>query len=412
MHAHMTNHSLYPLLQSAYRLGHSTETALLKVHNDLLMNMDAQRVTLLVLLDLSAAFDTVDHEVLLNRLRSSFGIRGTALRWFASYLSNRWQRVSYNQEVSERFDLTCGVPQGSCLGPLLFTIYASKIFEIIKEYLPQAHAYADDTQLYLSFKADSSTAQNDARKATENCITAIRVWMIEDKLCLNDSKTEFMIVGTRQQLAKVNIDQLWVGESSIVPVTSVKNLGSWFDKNMSMTTHIIKVCKAASFHLYNIRRIRKYLTSESTHCLVRATVIGRIDYCNGSLIKIPAVHIAKLQRIQNSAARLVYYIPRFEHITPVLYRLHWLPVSFRIEYKVLILTYKAIHGHTPQYILDLIRTRERTNYNLRSSSQLLLQPYNATKTKKTENFKLRLRDCGTVSQMTLEMLRQWMLLSP
>ena len=379
----MANHSLYPLLQSAYRLGHSTETALLKVHNDLLMNMDAQRVTLLVLLDLSVAFDTVDHEVLLNRLRSSFGIRGTTLLWFASYLFNRWQRVSFNQEASERFDLTCGVPQGSCLGPLLFTIYASKIFEIIKEYLPQAHAYADDTQLYLSFKADSSTAQNDAMKAMENCITAIRAWMIEDKLRLNDSKTEFMIVGTRQQLAKVNIDQLCVGESSIVPVTLVKNLGSWFDKNMSMTTHIIKVCKAASFHLYNIRRIRKYLTSESTHCLVRATVIGRIDYCNSLLFKIPAVHIAKLQRIQNSAARLVYYIPRFEHITPVLYRLLWLPVSFRIEYKVLILTYKAIHGHAPPYSSDLIRTRERTNYNLRSSSQLLLQPYNATKTKKT-----------------------------
>ena len=97
---------------------------------------------------------------------------------------------------------------------------------------------------------------------------------------------------------------------------------------------IIKVCKAASFHLYNIRPIRKYLKSESTHCLVRATVIGRIDYCNSLLFKILAVHIAKLQRIQNSAARLVYYIPRFEHITPVLYRLHWLPVSFRIEYKV------------------------------------------------------------------------------
>ena len=139
-HKYNSNHSLYPLLQSAYRLGHSTETALLKVHNDLLMNMDAQRVTLLVLLDLSAAFDTVDYEVLLHRLRSSFGIRGTALQWFTSYLSSRWQRLSFNQEVSERFDLTCGVPQGSCLGPLLFTIYAIKIFEIIKEYLPQAHA--------------------------------------------------------------------------------------------------------------------------------------------------------------------------------------------------------------------------------------------------------------------------------
>ena len=123
-----------------------------------------------------------------------------------------------------------------------------------------------------------------------------------------------------------------------------------------MITHITKVCKAASFHLYNIRHIRKYLTSESTHCLVRATVIGHIDYCNSLLFKIPAVHIAKLQRIQNSAARLVYYIPRFEHITPVLYRLHWLPVSFRIEYKVLILTYKAIHAHAPPSISCLLYT--------------------------------------------------------
>ena len=111
---------------------------------------------------------------------------------------NLLSEISKRHATSERFDLTCGVPQGSCLGPLLFTIYASKIFEIIKEYLPQAHAYADDTQLYLSFKADSSTAQNDAMKAMENCITAIRAWMIKDKLCVNDSKTEFLIVGTRQ----------------------------------------------------------------------------------------------------------------------------------------------------------------------------------------------------------------------
>ena len=133
--------------------------------------------------------------------------------------------------------------------------------------------------------------------------------------------------------------------------------GAFFN---DMTTHIIKVCKAASFHLYNIRRIRKYLTSESTHCLVRATVISRIDYCNSLLFKIPAVHIAKLQRIQNSAARLVYYIPRFEHITPVLYRLHWLPVSFRIEYKVLILTYKAwLHGYAPLCFL-LVQCHKNT----------------------------------------------------
>ena len=146
----MSRFALYPTLQSAYRKGHSTETALLKVQNDILMNMNCKHVTLLVLLDLSAAFDTVDHDILLARLKSIVGINGTALNWFTSYLSNRSQRVSLNGCISDSFRLPHGVPQGSCLGPLLFTIYSSKLFEVIKYHLPQAHAYADDTQLYLS----------------------------------------------------------------------------------------------------------------------------------------------------------------------------------------------------------------------------------------------------------------------
>ena len=119
--------------------------------------MDSQRVTLVVLLDQSVAFDTVDHDVLLNRLSTSFGVRGSALRCFASYLPNRSQPVSFDQKLSENFQLDCGVPQGSCLCPLLFMIYASG--DLSKEYLPQAHAYASDTQLYLSFKADSTSSQ-------------------------------------------------------------------------------------------------------------------------------------------------------------------------------------------------------------------------------------------------------------
>ena len=172
-HAHLASHGLYPPFQSAYHKCHSTETALLKVQNDILMNLDSQCVTLLVLLDLSAAFDTVDHGVLLNRLNRSFGVRGSALQWFTSYLLNRSQHVSFNQNLSEKFNLQRGVPQGSCLGPLLFTIYASKLFEVIKNYLPQSHAYTDDTQLYLSFNADSACSQNDAVKAMEQCIQAI-----------------------------------------------------------------------------------------------------------------------------------------------------------------------------------------------------------------------------------------------
>ena len=211
--------------------------------------MDRKRVSLLILLDLSAAFDTVNHCVLLDRLRTSFGIRGPALQWFASYLSNRTQRVSFDQTLSEEVSLACGVPQGSCLGPLLFTIYASKLFDVIKGFLPKVHAYADDMQLYLSFKADSASSQSDAVECMERCIKAIRSWMITDKLCLNDTKTEFMIIGTRQQLSKVRTDSIYVGDSNITPIASARNLGLWFDKNMAMVTHINKVYKAASFHL-------------------------------------------------------------------------------------------------------------------------------------------------------------------
>ena len=126
----------------------------------------------------------------------------------------------------------------------------------------------------------------------EQCIQAIRSWMIKDKLRLNDNKTEFMIIGTRKQLAKVNIDGLSVGESIIAPVTSVRNLGSWFDQNLSMIPHIYKICKAASFHIYNIRRIRKYLDNDATQTLVHSIVIGRLDYCNSLLYKVPEVHMS------------------------------------------------------------------------------------------------------------------------
>ena len=211
VYAHLSEHDLYPLRQSAYRRGHSTETALLKIYNDILMAMNRQEVVLLVLLDLSAAFDTVDDSVLLSRLSTSFGIRGTALEWFTSFLSGRSQRVSISGKCSESLQLNQGVPQGSCLRPLLFTLYASKLFEVVKRHLPSVHAYADDTQLYLAFKPGCASSTYDAMAAMERYINEIRAWMLSDKLKINDSKTEFLIIGTRQQLSKVHVDSLGEG---------------------------------------------------------------------------------------------------------------------------------------------------------------------------------------------------------
>ena len=131
---HLVRSGLYPLLQSAYRRYHSTETALVKVANDILLNMNSQRVTLLVLLDLSAAFDTVDHAILLKRLTTDFGIGRKALEWFSSYLSGRSRRVLFEGTTSDSYDLRFGVPQGSFLGLLLFAVYASKLFEIVQDH--------------------------------------------------------------------------------------------------------------------------------------------------------------------------------------------------------------------------------------------------------------------------------------
>ena len=179
------NDELFPEFQSAYSKSHSTETVLVKIVNDILLDMSRQHVSLLVLLDLSASFDTVDHTILLRRLETSFGVTGDALKWIAPYLSARYQRVTINGVLSDRFDLSFGVPQGSCLGPLLFSVYASK-YQVIKNHLPNAHAYADDTQLYLSFKPDSSMGETEARGAMERCIRAVRAWLIVDKLKLNE----------------------------------------------------------------------------------------------------------------------------------------------------------------------------------------------------------------------------------
>ena len=254
MYSHMTINSLYPELQSSYRQHHSTETALLKVTNDILLNVNSQQVTLMVLLDLSAALDTVNHDILLERLDKVIGMRGVTLKWFRCYLSDRCQQVCIDGSLSNQRHLNCGVPQGSCLGPLLFVTYTSTLFKVIERHLPEAHCYADDTQLFVSFKPDDVISQDEAIRAMEDCIKDIRNSLIEGRLLLNDDKTEFVVIGTRQQLNKLSPSVLHVGDHTIDPSFNVRNLGLIFDNSISMDSHINQDRK---YHIHNIRRISK-----------------------------------------------------------------------------------------------------------------------------------------------------------
>ena len=218
--------------------------------------------------------------------------------------AGRSQQIAINDTLSAEFELHCGVPQGSCLGPLLFTLYSSKLFEIIKHHFPTVHCYADDTQVYISFCQNESLDQLNAAELLESCIDDIRAWMLHDNLKLNDEKTELLIIGTPQQLDKVVITNIRVGNTNIYPVPVARNLGSWFDANISMTDHISKICSSSFYYLYNLRRIRKYLSNKSTESLVHAFVSSRLDYCNSFLYGLPNCSIIKLQRVQNACARL------------------------------------------------------------------------------------------------------------
>ena len=182
--------------------------------------------------------------------------------------------------------------------------------------------------------------------------------MSQDKLLMNDAKTELLLIGTRQQLAKITIDGITVGHSVIAPQSPVRNLGVWLDSNLSMGDHITKTSSAAFYYLYNIRRIRKYLSKECTETLIHAFISSRLDYCNSLLYGLPAYQIQKLQRVQNSAARLVFEESKFCHITPLLRALHCLSVPHRIVLKILLLTFKAIHKLAPTYISELVSLKD------------------------------------------------------
>ena len=225
----------------------------------------------------------------------------------------RSQPILFDRVKSDSFDLRFGVPQGSCLGPLLFGVYASKLFEIIQEPLPDAHCFADDTQLFLSFKPNSPTNQAEAVCAMYQCISDLRKWMYQD----ND-KTEFLIIGSRQQLLTINPCTVRVGTTDNKLVCEVPNLGPWFDSNFSMSIRISKSCSATFFWLHNIKQINKFLARDKLEMVLHAFVTSRIDYCNGLLYGFPDCEIIKLQRVQNAAARLLTSSRKYDHTTTVL----------------------------------------------------------------------------------------------
>jgi len=374
---YMSVNKLHAKAQSAYRQFHSTETALIRVTNDILRAVDQHDEVVLVLLDLSAAFDTIDHQALLQRLSTRFGIRDTAFKWLTSYFCNRRQSVLIDGVKSAPKEVLRGAPQGSVFGPLAFTMYISAIEKIVKAHGLQCIIYADDTQLYITFN------RCDAKQiipVIERCVKDIKCWMIVNMLMLNDSKTEILHFKSRF-VQSVDIPSIQIGDSEVETTSAARNLGVILDSNMTMSNHVKSICKSASFALYRIGKIRNFLDQQSTEKLVHAFITSRLDSCNSLLFGLPDSELDKLQRVQNSAARLVTRVRGRCHMKPVLRRLHWLPIRKRILFKILLITFKAIHDLAPDYIKDLIKIRKPPRV-LRSScaTELKRPPTSALKT--------------------------------
>ena len=267
----MVTNDIFDAFQSAYRPAHSCETALVRIQNDILVSLDNRKSVILVLLDLSAAFDTVDHPLLLDQLYR-IGIRGNAHRWMKSYLSERTQLVRVGKHTSRCVDLCSGVPQGSVLGPLLFSIYCLGLDDIFKRHQLQYHMYADDTQLYVEFPRDQQVPATAATNRIALCTADVKTWMASHNLLLNEQKTEVVVIAApnRSRVHRPVVVAIDVCGVSVMPKPSIRDIGVEIDDTMSMAVHVRRVCQVAYCHIRSIAKIRKCLTTAACKTIVHA----------------------------------------------------------------------------------------------------------------------------------------------
>ena len=383
------------LLYSISRPPSSKECNLLRhllneaIKNEVHLALARGEATAVVLLDQSAAFDTIDHGTLIECLSSWFGVGRVVLNWFKSYLCDRYQCIKIGSVLSDAKRLLYGVPQGSVPGPILFSLYTTPLSKVIQNHLGICfHFYADDTQLYVHLTHNHATQAFDR---LENCLDDVRKWLSANKLKLNPDKTEFILFGSRNVRTKLRkFFPVNILGNLLSPVDAIKNLGVWFDSDFSFSCHVRNTCKASFVHIRDLKRLRGYLTREAAFLAANALVGSRLDYCNSLFRGLSALDIRRLQCVQNSLARIVANTTKYSHITPVRKSLHWLPVLHRSVFKTALLVYKFLHSGHPKYFEPFLKPRHSVYRTRRSQSDgvLLEVPHCASIYKSKKHFGL------------------------
>jgi hypothetical protein len=347
---YIEEHSLLNEFQSGFRQAHSTATAHAHITSEIYQSLDANEITIDVLLDYSKAFDLVDHQLLLQKLENKFFFSKNALQFFESYLVGRKQAVKVGVKMSDWIHVPSGVPQGSILGPQLFTLFASDIPNIIK--FCKYHAYADDLQIFISGKVDDLGYMINS---LNDDLASILQWSSDNHLSLNSAKTQAILLGTKQktnQALKFVIEKCLSVKLDGVPIvlsSKVKNLGLVYDADLSWDEHVSQICSIVYLKLRRLQRHRHFISTDMKKRLVQALVLPHFDYCISIYEGSSNMNDVRLRKAFNSCVRFIYNSKRSEHITSFVLESGLLTPKYRAAYHRTVDGYKIKNGLMPAY---------------------------------------------------------------
>ena len=371
---YLSENNLYPKCQSAYRKNHSCETALLKVVNDIQIEISNKKMVALIALDLSSAFDTIDHSLLTNKLKKDFGISNNVLKWLNSYLTNRTFAVRIIDVEGQPVLLLFGVPQGSILGPLLFILYIHDMARIAADYGLKIHFYADDSEMYIGFSPLTEASQS--MLAVKQCLDVIKCWMHANFLKINMDKTKVMFFGRHQELSlftvHVNIEGKYFESGMDM---SLKTLGIKLDSKLCMQKMVSECVKNCYFQLKHLQGIRRCLTINEKITMVHTNILSRLDYGNVLLASSSASLIQRYQKVMNACVRFIYNLRKTQFVNMYQKQCHFLPAKYRIMYKSCLIIFKILNNLSPDYLNTMALLQVQTRENLRSNTDYMLLKY-------------------------------------